>query len=258
MIKTLSELSGVEKYYLISMFQKKGMEFKEDFYMSRTFDYGNSFYITDSGDSFGTVGVVTAEVKTRNEMFVLEINNTEFEVVEEVIKLSKEKYGCKNISIGVEKRFLLPDHYEYQFKSLRLKYIGSKVTQPLDIIALDKNNAAEFARIHNKSFLMVPNGGTMTLEETFELIDESDAYIIYDDSAVGVIIIKENIIDSIAILPQFQGQGYGKKALLKCIELIKEDVQLIVIDSNKRAMDLYLKNGFIVEKELKSWYKKSR
>lgn len=53
---------------------------------------------------------------------------------------------------------------------------------------------------------------------------------------------------SISVLPEFRGQGIGTALLAHIIELAKDNgclaISLSVQKENKRALDLYMKNGF--------------
>ena len=75
-----------------------------------------------------------------------------------------------------------------------------------------------------------------------------------DDKVIGFIGIKmhdEGIckLDDIIILPEYRQHGYGKKLLEFCkekaIELGATEIQLGMIDDNKRLRKWYEDNGFI-------------
>ncbi|KYO66487.1 hypothetical protein ATZ99_11150 [Thermovenabulum gondwanense] len=60
--------------------------------------------------------------------------------------------------------------------------------------------------------------------------------------------------------PEYQGRGFGKINLKKCLKklLIKgaEKIKLIVISSNRKAYKMYRENSFDKEELISAWYKR--
>jgi len=66
-----------------------------------------------------------------------------------------------------------------------------------------------------------------------------------DDEIIGSVALKGEEIDDLIVNPKFQGKGYGKQLLLWALEHVDtERVILHVAEWNKRAVNLYTKNGF--------------
>lgn len=252
-VKSINQLTQEERVKFITYKRKNGF-YDETFLFGPAFDNGETYFVLIEEDVKGCFGIVVSEVETKSQLFVIDVDAS-MGLIDTQLRSVKKKYPVEEVFIGVKND--LPKPYEYQFQSLHLQYIGPQVKEKLDIIPLDKDNVDLFKKIHNDAFLLVPNGGSITEEELLLYIEkEVESYIVYDKEAIGIMIIKDYIIDSIAVLPKYQGRGYGRKILRKCIELMNGNVELFVVDANKNALELYYKNDFIVKEYKNKWYKK--
>lgn len=83
-----------------------------------------------------------------------------------------------------------------------------------------------------------------------------------DGTVIGFVGIREIFdrgeITNLAVSSAYQGQGYGKEMLLYAINKMQKDrmeaVFLEVRVSNRKALALYYKHGFIVMRTRKSYY----
>lgn len=71
-----------------------------------------------------------------------------------------------------------------------------------------------------------------------------DIFMLVENYAVGIISLKDNLIENLYILPNEQGKGYGTKLLLFAISKCKNESILWILDNNKKAYKLYSKHGF--------------
>ena len=83
-------------------------------------------------------------------------------------------------------------------------------------------------------------------DDTFFSIGMDFVYLLLEnDEIIGSVAIKGEEIDDLIVNPKFQGKGYGKQMLLWALEHVDtERVILHVAEWNKRAVNLYTKNGF--------------
>ncbi len=87
-------------------------------------------------------------------------------------------------------------------------------------------------------------------DDTFFHTGMESVYLLLDNGEIiGSVALKGEEIDDLIVNPRFQGKGYGKQLLLWALEHINtERIILHVAEWNKRALNLYTKNGFeIVE-----------
>ena len=69
--------------------------------------------------------------------------------------------------------------------------------------------------------------------------------LVKDREIIGSVALKSDEIDDLIVNPKYQRQGYGKQILLWALEhMNSERIILHVADWNKRAINMYKKNGF--------------
>jgi Acetyltransferase (GNAT) family. len=115
-------------------------------------------------------------------------------------------------------------------------------------------------------FLNSPNGTTYTDEDLEKMVYMPDkrGICIYHGTSAGIyeFDIKDNTgwIKALAIDPDFQGNGIGKKVLNSLICELKrrnvDNIELCVISANKKAVRLYESSGFVTERVVSYWFKK--
>ena len=78
----------------------------------------------------------------------------------------------------------------------------------------------------------------------------SETYVINNESeVVGFISMVDNYLAALFIDVKHQGEGYGKR-LLNFIQERRQSLQLKVYKKNEKAIDFYLRNGFVIKEEL--------
>jgi putative acetyltransferase len=88
----------------------------------------------------------------------------------------------------------------------------------------------------------------MEMEKKY--IPMSETYVIGNEKdVVGFVSMVDNYLAALFIDVKHQGGGYGK-GLLNFIKSQRENIQLKVYKKNNKAVDFYLKNGFVIKEEL--------
>ena len=78
----------------------------------------------------------------------------------------------------------------------------------------------------------------------------SETYVISNEKeVVGFISMVDNYLAALFIDVKHQDEGYGKR-LLNFIKGRRENIQLKVYKKNKKAVNFYLRNGFVIKEEL--------
>ena len=78
----------------------------------------------------------------------------------------------------------------------------------------------------------------------------SETYVISNDNdVVGFVSMVDNYLATLFIDVQHQGEGYGKR-LLNFIKGRRENIQLKVYKKNIKAVNFYVKNGFVIKNEV--------
>lgn len=85
------------------------------------------------------------------------------------------------------------------------------------------------------------------MEEKY--IPMSETYVVSNEKdIVGFVSMMNNYLAALFIDVKHQGGGYGK-GLLDFVKRQRENIQLKVYKKNNKAVDFYLKNGFVIKEE---------
>lgn len=78
-------------------------------------------------------------------------------------------------------------------------------------------------------------------------IEKGNVYLYFksDNQAVGTVTIKENEICRLFVLPDYQGNGYGRELLTFTEKKISENHSTIILDASFPAKAIYLKRGYV-------------
>ena len=124
------------------------------------------------------------------------------------------------------------------------------------IITVDRTNLLQAAMIHSISwkeshrFVCVPDFVEMHTPERQQKYMQnkmncgSKFYMLGEDIPVGVISVRESLIEDIYILPDKQKMGYGTKLLRYAIEQCTGIPTLWILENYFNAKRLYHKMGF--------------
>ena len=82
-------------------------------------------------------------------------------------------------------------------------------------------------------------------ENVLEDIENERVWLLEDDGCfVGTVTIKENAVNRLFVLPEFQSHGFGSKLMDFAEEKIAENYSQIHIDSSLAAKEMYLNRGY--------------
>lgn len=124
------------------------------------------------------------------------------------------------------------------------------------IVAVDKTNLFQAAVIHavswresHRSFCEPAFVEMHTSERQQMYIQNkmncgSKFYMMIEDEPIGIVSVKENLIEDLYILPQKQRMGYGTKLLQFAMEQCTGTPSLWILENNSNAKRLYHKMGF--------------
>lgn len=123
------------------------------------------------------------------------------------------------------------------------------------ITPVTENNIHQAAHIHaeswkesHKSFVSAEAIAKRTVERQTEYLrqqikDGKKVYMLTDDIPVGIVSIKDSLIENLYVLPERFRKGYGSKLLNFAISKCTDDPMLTVLNNNS-AIEMYRKFGF--------------
>lgn len=85
-----------------------------------------------------------------------------------------------------------------------------------------------------------------SIENIIADIEKGIVYLCYNGvDAVGTVTIRDNEILRLFVLPQYQGNGYGRMLLDFAESMVLENHSDILIDASLSAKAIYLKRGYV-------------
>lgn len=185
-------------------------------------------------------------------------------------KTIADKYKAKEILIGIRDEKLmnltkkLGLNKSYSSFKMILKN-KSTIYNTLETVKLSNKNIEDYVNTYNKSFMDMPHGTFIEIEDAKEYLENKDPkedyfIIIKNNEKIGFLstVIEDNKgFFDIGLIKEYRGKGYGKKLLETAIEFFKEknvdNICLIVIEKNEVAFEMYKKRGFEVYEKLSDW-----
>lgn len=118
------------------------------------------------------------------------------------------------------------------------------------LFPVTEKTVEQWREIYNKKVLNVPNGSWMNSLQAQELL-QSGYFVHRDHVLIGIGKVSDNHIHWVASCVKGVGEDVVRAL---CHAIIGETVTLEVASSNKKAMQLYHRLGFITVNELSKWY----
>lgn len=124
------------------------------------------------------------------------------------------------------------------------------------MIKIDELTILSAAEIHSESWINSHEGfcgekfvKQHTVEHQKEYLQNEinsgkRLYMLVKQKPVGIVSIKDNLIENLYVLPSEQRKGYGTELLLFAVEQCTGTPCLWILDNNQKAYSLYLKRGF--------------
>lgn len=292
-IKSFCTLADDEKRSLYDFIVKFGTNFYFEDYVGMLRDYSGPvfshgkghFSIWENGNVKATAGVIVKDIEMKGDAVITGINIREADLA--VFKPILDKaiaYAAEHIPKGVRLGLAMNRDYLFQavmdygfkeiYRAVIMKYNGSQILNAgIDNIKfeeLSQSNRNVFQGISNSAFLGSPNGAMLSDEDMDNMMEEYSrdpslaGICVYNSESAAIyeLSIKGNTgwIEGLGVNPIYQGTGLGRAILKKSVDIFLErgikDIKLFVLSANKRAVDLYWKNGFEDEKVSSVWFNK--
>lgn len=154
------------------------------------------------------------------------------------------------------------------YRALEMRYAGTRVDTvgKLCFEVVDRSRLVHFLDVHNAAFSVTPNGATFSEEQALEVFGDSLGTDLLQVGYAGgrpVCVVElavragEGELLGLGVVPEEWGRGYGREGLACAVETLMRHgvrrIHLTVIDANERAVNLYLRNGFVADRILSTW-----
>lgn len=120
--------------------------------------------------------------------------------------------------------------------------------------------AQELFEMDKQTFIQDFDYPPSKVEHTISYLKDCEVYFVYEDKTpIGSFSFKESggqvEIMQVALLPQHQGKGYGKKIVAYLLNVVKgKKVWLVTHPKNTPAIIVYLKAGFVISEWKENYY----
>ena len=101
-----------------------------------------------------------------------------------------------------------------------------------------------YRALYNESFIKRHTPARQKVYLNKSMKDGKRLYMLIKEIPVGIVSIKDNLIEDLYILPAEQHKGYGTELLLFAVKKCSGRPSLWVLGNNKKAQSLYRKCGF--------------
>lgn len=185
-------------------------------------------------------------------------------------KTIAKKYGAREILLGVRddklNNLLRKIELNKSYSSFKMILKNKNIIyDTLEKVKLSNNNIEDYVYAYNKSFMDMPHGTFIEIEDAKEYLENKnsneDYFIITNNNEkigfLSTMIQGDKAFFDIGLIKEYRGKGYGKKLLETAIEFLKgknvENICLTVIEKNNVAFEMYKKRGFEVYEKLSDW-----
>lgn len=121
------------------------------------------------------------------------------------------------------------------------------------LFPVQKQTLSEWRELYNDKMLGIDGASYMTIRDAEKLLINGGGYFVHrNDVLLGIGIASGERIEAIAA----NATGFGKDTLLALVHALSSDrVSLEVASTNERAMNFYIKMGFLPVRDVATWYK---
>lgn len=284
MIKNYLELDDKEAFRLVQLLNtnlhdKKSFQEADKEFKSEEVDSGRGILVDfHNGIIAGMVQVILKECRFKGHAFVYRMvifavdpgNVTAAELLEEAKKLAYE-HGARKVLFGSAdasvNRMLNNRGIVKLYSSLRMTLEDREIRYPaLCLSRLTMENREEYLQINNDAFLRVPNGATLTEKDIDGYLREAregDFYFLVSADGENIGMLNVYIHDGtgefdIGLKAAARGKGYGRRLLETAVSFLNEQkaekIELVVMDSNRIAYEMYKKRGFKESRLINNWF----
>lgn len=199
---------------------------------------------------FGVASLILREIPYRGEAYIL-IRDTKQpdELLQECVSFCRLCGAEKVYARGHDITQRYPLHCIVYEMRAPVQVDESKVE---NLWPVTEETVTQWRELMNGKMRQVDNSGTLVKKEEREILDSGGAYFVHH----GGQLLGAGWLDGdeLKLLAASQS-GAGERVLHTLLSLIpSQEVKLEVVSTNKRAIRLYEKYGFVKTAECKRWY----
>ncbi|CAI8708809.1 MULTISPECIES: GNAT family N-acetyltransferase [Bacillus] len=214
----------------------------------------SSVYANSAGESIAQISVyVEPDSRLKG------IGSTLYKAMEEVISKTKPDFVCTYMRVESENPigFAKKMGFEKWWGSLESVYKGGTFPKAdIELIKYEDRFFDQFVKmvqecyyeLHEKNDIkpyLAPEDGV----KKYKLNNKNNVYLVLEnEQIVASVTTGEGILDNLMVVPSYQGNGYGRKALQfgmnEMLEEGYEEIRICFLEGNESAERLYTSLGF--------------
>ncbi|MGH1143338.1 GNAT family N-acetyltransferase [Bacillus pseudomycoides] len=214
----------------------------------------SSVYTNSAGESIAQISVyVEPDSRLKG------IGSTLYKAMEEVISKTKPDFVCTYMRVESENPigFAKKMGFEKWWGSLESVYKGGTFPKAdIELIKYEDRFFDQFVKmvqecyyeLHEKNDIkpyLAPEDGV----KKYKLNNKNNVYLVLEnEQIVASVTTGEGILDNLMVVPSYQGNGYGRKALQfgmnEMLEEGYEEIRICFLEGNESAERLYTSLGF--------------
>ncbi|MEB3054997.1 MULTISPECIES: GNAT family N-acetyltransferase [Bacillus] len=214
----------------------------------------SSVYTNSAGESIAQISIyVEPDSRLKG------IGSTLYKAMEEVISKTKPDFVCTYMRVESENPigFAKKMGFEKWWGSLESVYKGGTFPKAdIELIKYEDRFFDQFVKmvqecyyeLHEKNDIkpyLAPEDGV----KKYKLNNKNNVYLVLEnEQIVASVTTGEGILDNLMVVPSYQGNGYGRKALQfgmnEMLEEGYEEIRICFLEGNESAERLYTSLGF--------------
>ena len=204
----------------------------------------------------GTASVILQEIPYSGKAYILirSVWTTAAALLEECCQFCR-MVGAEQVfaSWGTED---LPGAHSYDLVAMTCEKAAlPQPRRPVVLEPLTPENGGDYLAVYNRCFREVPGAATYGQRDLKRLYDTDCAFLVRQDGVCAAVAeICEEGLEGIAVLPEYKGLGY-ELALAVLPMVPAAELRLKVASTNRRAVSLYERLGFVYSGTEKRWWR---
>ena len=161
--------------------------------------------------------------------------------------------GAEQVYASYEVEKLSAVH-AYDMIAMEMEKVNLPQGSPVELEPLTPENGQAFLDIYNTCFRDIPGASTYGKADLLQIFEKDCGFLTKKgEKYAGIAEISETGLESLAVLPEFRGLGYHL-ALAVLPMVPRKTIRLKVASTNKKALSLYTRLGFVETATVTRWY----
>jgi GNAT superfamily N-acetyltransferase len=199
---------------------------------------------------YGVASLILREIPYRQEAYI-RVQDVQPGMMEQLVKECVD--FCR--ACGAERIYWSAGNGDGQLHTAIFEMRGASVVNPElveHLFPVTEETVLQWRQLLNEKMIGVDNAATVTYSDQKALLESGGAYFVHRDGhLLGLGWMEDNKLLAVAALEP----GAGERVMHTLMSLVEgQTITLEVASTNRRAIRLYEKLGFVKTREIRRWY----